>query len=442
MGAWGPGNFECDEALDWVHAFEQEWSPRLIRAQLEDYLLSSEEPEYALAAAELVAALRGHPSADLPEAPGQWASEGGDHDDPGLPRLAVEVVKHVMAHSELRALWEESGEAKAWLDVERELIRRLRAPAMPTARLKAHAREVSQVPPRIGLARARTFETEWTQFADYDRDAFRRSPPPLTRGPPGAEAVHRVEIDIAQAWEDEDFRLLAAWLAPHPDLTLALSDATQPPRTRVDPTVIRWFPEVRRLFLYLKTARRVEGVLGELQKLEALTLFDTPVRDLSFAADLEHLTALSIHLCRQVTELTPLRRCTALWYLSLGSLPKVSVLPSLGALDVLETLRVENLPHISALPSFGRLRSLRYLYLSVDGIPDLSPAAKAKKLEELVLAGDGDQLEPARVEVFRDHPTLRRFAFFDHKGRREVSRAVESVLGLPRVDTNDWPNPF
>ncbi len=66
MGAWGPGNFENDTALDWLG------EPRT-GASLGDIVRSvalddPEACERCLAAAELVAAWNGHALGELPTA--------------------------------------------------------------------------------------------------------------------------------------------------------------------------------------------------------------------------------------------------------------------------------------------------------------------------------------------------------------------------------------
>ena len=70
MGAWGAGNFENDDALDWLAVLQAEGLPAAgaaiqdVLTLADDYL---EAPTCcaALAAAEVIAALRGRPSISI-----------------------------------------------------------------------------------------------------------------------------------------------------------------------------------------------------------------------------------------------------------------------------------------------------------------------------------------------------------------------------------------
>lgn len=78
MGAWGYGSFENDDALDWVGDLTDGRSLKPVEAALDaalgaeaDFGISG-EAECGLAAAEVVAALGGAPSGDLPEEIAEW----------------------------------------------------------------------------------------------------------------------------------------------------------------------------------------------------------------------------------------------------------------------------------------------------------------------------------------------------------------------------------
>jgi hypothetical protein len=70
MGAWGAGAFDNDDALDWLSELVDSPDFALGRAVLDvtalEYL-EAPEGSAALAAAEVVAAARGHPAALLPD---------------------------------------------------------------------------------------------------------------------------------------------------------------------------------------------------------------------------------------------------------------------------------------------------------------------------------------------------------------------------------------
>jgi Domain of unknown function (DUF4259) len=136
MGAWGTDSFANDDALDWVAELEGAADLSIVRAALEE--ATSSEAEYveapvgsvALAAAEVVAALRGRPHPDLPEGVVAWVSAAGRSPDPALVALAARAVTAVAddpARSELRELWDEAaGEDRtAWQAGVAELRQRL-----------------------------------------------------------------------------------------------------------------------------------------------------------------------------------------------------------------------------------------------------------------------------------------------------------------------------
>lgn len=129
MGAWGAGSFDNDDALDWCAELEAEGLPAAggaLRAakELADDYLEAPESSMALAAAEVVAALRGRPAADLPEHVAAWVA--AHPDDPGddLVRLAREAVDAVAAGSELAELWGEVDDAE-WRAAVADLRSRL-----------------------------------------------------------------------------------------------------------------------------------------------------------------------------------------------------------------------------------------------------------------------------------------------------------------------------
>lgn len=129
-GAWGPGSFENDDALDWAQQFEAKPGMRALVATLEAATgagyLEAPEGSAAIAAAEVLAAVAGKPSPTLPADLAAWA--GKQPKESGLQRLplARKAVARVARgdDSELRALWQESNGA-AWRASIAELEARL-----------------------------------------------------------------------------------------------------------------------------------------------------------------------------------------------------------------------------------------------------------------------------------------------------------------------------
>ena len=121
MGAWGPGNFENDAALDWLYDFGEN-DFRLIDRTLAGVAamqavdeLDADEASEVLAAAECVAAAAGFPPDDPPEELAEWLAENSPMPvTPEYVALGREAVARVLAKSELWELWLESDEYGEW----------------------------------------------------------------------------------------------------------------------------------------------------------------------------------------------------------------------------------------------------------------------------------------------------------------------------------------
>ena len=134
MGAWGFGNFENDDALDWL--FELESSEDLSAVEGAITAATTADGEEldvyigarALAAAEVVAALRGQAADDLPDEVTIWL-EGKTPPSEDLEAAARDAVMAVASASELAELWEETEEDDfaAWRSIQDDLISRLSA---------------------------------------------------------------------------------------------------------------------------------------------------------------------------------------------------------------------------------------------------------------------------------------------------------------------------
>jgi len=132
VGAWGTGNFENDDALDWVDDLEEcddETAVRDALATVADWPASQPleaiDCSVALAAAEMVAAALGHPSSDFPEEAEDWLDRKGPDLGDDEVRLARAAVERIKGNSELRDLWAESDSMEEWLEVVNDLQTRL-----------------------------------------------------------------------------------------------------------------------------------------------------------------------------------------------------------------------------------------------------------------------------------------------------------------------------
>jgi hypothetical protein len=149
VGAWGVGNFQNDDAMDFVADVEETgWSAvtTALNSVAESDYLGAGDAARALAAAELVARALGHPAADLPEIelnrtpPIEKLAQ--------FNTLALTVLARVRDRSELAKLWDEAGEAESW---RAELIG-----------LKDRLTREPQIgPPRPKRSRARLREGDW-----------------------------------------------------------------------------------------------------------------------------------------------------------------------------------------------------------------------------------------------------------------------------------------
>lgn len=134
MGAWGIGAFENDDASDWVYELEQSNDLAVVEQALGDVAGASgdEEPDTvdsaaALAAAEVVALLRGRPGDGVPDDVTKWVATARPQAPPELTGLATAAVRRVLAGSELKDLWDEAGteQSEEWEALLEDLLIRL-----------------------------------------------------------------------------------------------------------------------------------------------------------------------------------------------------------------------------------------------------------------------------------------------------------------------------
>jgi hypothetical protein len=128
----GTGTFDDDDANDWLDSFESD-GPTAIETALstvtelgrEDYL-EAPEASHALAAAELVAAALSGEDDRLPASfRPRFAGHVDAINDADLGPLARKAVQRVLRASELKEMWEDSGEEE-WEEGVRELLERLK----------------------------------------------------------------------------------------------------------------------------------------------------------------------------------------------------------------------------------------------------------------------------------------------------------------------------
>jgi len=130
VGAWGLGPFENDDALDFVSQLESAGVPAL-RAALEEVTsldpgvyLEAPQASSAIAAAEVIVALKGGPALGLPPELVDWLRTVPPQDE-SLGPLAMQAVDRIGANSELKEFWAESPQASDWQAYMADLQQRL-----------------------------------------------------------------------------------------------------------------------------------------------------------------------------------------------------------------------------------------------------------------------------------------------------------------------------
>jgi hypothetical protein len=128
VGAWGTGSFENDDAADWVLGLGKfspgDLSKILVQAAGAEYLEAPVACE-TIAAAEVVAALKGSPAEGAPAAVVQWAKKHPQALTPELTAAAMQAMDRARKNGELKDLWMEADGLNDWIAAMRELQGRL-----------------------------------------------------------------------------------------------------------------------------------------------------------------------------------------------------------------------------------------------------------------------------------------------------------------------------
>jgi hypothetical protein len=129
MSEWGTGHFENDDAADFIldlqDADDTGLLPAALRVAVESAAIDVVASHRAVAAAEVVAALRGQPSSDLPEEVEDYVQKVGSVLPTELVQLALKAVARVRADVQ-RDLTLEEWEVEDLIDELADLERRLK----------------------------------------------------------------------------------------------------------------------------------------------------------------------------------------------------------------------------------------------------------------------------------------------------------------------------
>ena len=133
MGAWGSGSFENDDASDWIADFCDDPNKELISdalstvAEMEaDEYLEAPDCSVGLAAAEVIAAMKGSPNPEMPDDAKECVSKLKIKADPGMVALALKAVERIKTDSELKELWDESENQSEWYSAVADLETRIK----------------------------------------------------------------------------------------------------------------------------------------------------------------------------------------------------------------------------------------------------------------------------------------------------------------------------
>jgi hypothetical protein len=128
MAGWGTGSFENEDAQNWLGQLQSFGMDDLreifARAGQSDYL-EAPEASVIVAAAEVLAALKGAPSEKVPREIADWMTRTKEGPSPELNQLASQAVDKVRRNSELKDLWLEAEGLNEWSAVLRDLGQRL-----------------------------------------------------------------------------------------------------------------------------------------------------------------------------------------------------------------------------------------------------------------------------------------------------------------------------
>jgi hypothetical protein len=118
-GAWGPGSFENDDALDWVQNHLKPRGQRAvdeaIRSVVENSVyLQAPSCSRAIAACEVIAAAQGRGSDGTPKEIVFLASKLPAKQADGLRSNARRALDKILANSELKDLWSDSRAYDKW----------------------------------------------------------------------------------------------------------------------------------------------------------------------------------------------------------------------------------------------------------------------------------------------------------------------------------------
>ena len=116
MGAWGTGNWQNDDALDWIEELQTDANAvhAALQAVGETPILGAGGCCRALAAAEIVTACFGQPGEGLPDEAKAWVAKHATEVPRAFVTTAIGAVTKLDSKSELQVLFDEDGRNAEW----------------------------------------------------------------------------------------------------------------------------------------------------------------------------------------------------------------------------------------------------------------------------------------------------------------------------------------
>ena len=131
--AWGISNFENDSAQEWVDELVEKGKPGDVVKEIDNFLKNFKASETDmmtcccfLAAVEIIAAVKDDPADDIPENLEDWIKENKIKADEALVKKAIDGLNKITRGSELKEMYEGSHLYDDWMDVQKDLLTRLK----------------------------------------------------------------------------------------------------------------------------------------------------------------------------------------------------------------------------------------------------------------------------------------------------------------------------
>jgi len=158
--------------------------------------------------------------------------------------------------------------------------------------------------------------------------------------------------------------------------------------------------------LYLESQQNGIEAIGNLHKLEEITLRSISTPNVDYLAGLQNLWSVDIKL-GGIKNFDGVTSLSKLKYLELWQVRGLKDLSFISKLTTLQNLFIQSLKQVEQLPDFSNLAALRRIYLeNLKGLTHLSTLKTASVLEEFVFVMAGN-LDPEKLIPVLENPSLK-----------------------------------